>query len=218
MSAPLALSTICGMSERRRSTSVSGPNISPAAIRGRSAYETCPVAPVTTTFTVRAMSDRLLLRAEHGLGLHLDEDLRVDEVDTDDRRGRPDITEEFAVRDRDVIDVPRLRDVDPRHDHVVEGTAELFDRPLHDVERVPHLLDDVVGHDLPVVAQASGACDADVIVHAHCARVAELELVLGAGAEGAPRFGHRYFILRMTASANSFVPTAVGSLRSFFRS
>src|SRR5256885_11010606 len=101
MRTPFALSTICGMSARRRSTSVSGPNISPAAMRGSSAYETWPVAPVTTTFTVRAMSDRLLLRAEHRLGLHFDEDLRVDEVDADDRRCGPDVTEELAVHDRD---------------------------------------------------------------------------------------------------------------------
>src|SRR5438045_1031809 len=51
MSTPLALSIICGMSARRRSMSVSGPNISPEAMRGRSAYATCPVAPVTTTLT-----------------------------------------------------------------------------------------------------------------------------------------------------------------------
>ena len=52
MSTPLALSIICGMSARRRSISVSGPNISPDAIRGRSAYATWPVAPVTTTLMV----------------------------------------------------------------------------------------------------------------------------------------------------------------------
>src|SRR2546428_6086344 len=131
MRTPFALSTICGMSERRRSTSVSGPNISPAAMRGRSAYETCPVAPVTTTFTVRAMSDCLLLRAEHRLDLHLDEDLRVDELHSHDRRRRTDAAEELAVNDRDAVDVPRLGDVDARHDHVVEGTAKLLDRLLH---------------------------------------------------------------------------------------
>src|SRR5207302_2972843 len=62
MSTPLALSIICGMSARRRSMSVSGPNISPEAMRGRSAYATCPVAPVTTTLIVLIRSLLLLER------------------------------------------------------------------------------------------------------------------------------------------------------------
>src|SRR5207302_1647062 len=62
MSTPLALSIICGMSARRRSISVSGPNISPDAMRGRTAYATWPVAPVTTTLTVLIRGGLLLER------------------------------------------------------------------------------------------------------------------------------------------------------------
>src|SRR5688500_19757839 len=84
MTTPLAFSIIGGMSASRRSTSTSGPNISPAAIRGRSAYATCPVAPVTTTRT--ALANGVVRAAVHGLGLDLHEDARVDEVDLHDRR------------------------------------------------------------------------------------------------------------------------------------
>src|SRR2546425_6950892 len=191
MSVPLAFSMTCGMSASRRSTSVSGPNISPPAIRGSSAYATCPVAPVTTTRTVLAMASSYpsiassrcsgVAAAVHGLGLDLDEDLRVDEIDLDDARGRPDVAEDVAVDHGDRIDVVRVTHVDPRHDHVAEIAAQVWERGPDDLDRAPRLIDDVVRHDLTVLAEAGGARDADDVPVPHRARVSELEFVLGRG-------------------------------------
>src|SRR3989475_3581324 len=167
----------CGMSARRRSTSVSGPNISPAAIRGSSAYATCPVAPVTTTRTVLPMTSSYLsiassrclgvAAAVHGLGLDLDEDLWIDEIDLDDARGRPDVAEDVAVDHGDRIDVVRVAHVDPRHDDVAEIAAQVLERGRDDLDRAPRLIDDVVRHDLAVVVEAGGPGDADDVPVPH---------------------------------------------------
>src|SRR2546425_1531447 len=232
MSVPFALSMTCGMSARRRSTSVSGPNISPAAMRGSKAYATWPVAPVTTTRTVLATSGGPLLRVRatvDGLGLDLDEDLRVDEVDLHDARRRADVAEHLAVHDRDAVDVAHVAHVETRHDHVAQRSAEVLQRGLHDVDRTPGLLDGVVRDDLSVLIQPGGAGDADDVPVPHGARVAELELELRRGrkeeaALAVGVFGRhqctptRAVMRRMTASANSLVPTAVGSSRSALRS
>src|SRR3989442_6887856 len=158
------------MSARRRSTSVSAPNISPAAMRGSKAYATWPVAPVTTTRTVLATSGGPLLRVRapvDGLGLDLDEDLRVDEVDLHDARRRADVAEHLAVDDRDAVDVAHVAHVEARHDHVAQPSAEVLQCSLHDLDRAAHLFDDVVRDDLPVLVQPDGDGDADDVRVTH---------------------------------------------------
>jgi len=89
--------------------------------------------------------------AVYGLGLDLDEDLWVDEIDLHDARGRPDVAEDVAVDHGDRVDVVRVTHVDPRHDDVAEIAAQVLERGPDDLDRAPRLIDDVVRHDLAVV-------------------------------------------------------------------
>src|SRR5207244_1989521 len=159
-----------------------------------------------------------------GLRLDLHQDPRVDEIHLHDRGGRAEVAEDVTVHHRHAVDVLDVADVDARHDHVAQRRSEVLERAFDDLERSAHLVDHVIRHDLTVLVETGGARDADDAPVAYGARVPELELVLRRRrVEVAARIvrileWHQPFILRMTASANSRVPTAVGSSRSGLRS
>ena len=64
------------------------------------------------------------------------------------------------MHDRDIRDVRWILHVDASHDDVSEGAAEVFQRPLHPIDRSTHLLDDVVGDDVAVRSDPGGPRDA----------------------------------------------------------
>src|SRR5438093_3886402 len=166
----------------------------------------------------------LVRAAVNGLGLDLDEDVRVDEVDLHDGHRGPDVAKNFAVDDRDTLDVGGVANVDARHDHIPDGAAEVLERRLHGLDRGAHLLDDVIGHDAAVGPDPRRSRNAHHRSVAECPREPELELAAASGGVrvtvGVIRIpgGHQLRIRLITASANSFVPTADGSSRFALRS
>ena len=97
------------------------------------------------------------------------------------------------------------------------------DRLLDEIQRTLGLVTGAVGHHDAALVEARGPGDPDGVAMPQGAGVAELELVLRLGGIEQPigiagALRHQALSRAMTASANSFVPTAVGSSRRVFRS
>src|SRR6476620_7720415 len=79
------------------------------------------------SFAARAAISRLLIPADHGIGLDFDQPIRIDEPrNLDHRARRPDLSEELAMHFAGRFPMSDVGEIDPGADHVLEAGARIF--------------------------------------------------------------------------------------------
>src|SRR5262245_2244807 len=122
------------------------------------------------------------LAGYHGIGLDLDQPVRIDESrDLEHARRRADIAEELAVHAADHFPMRDIDEIDPRADHVLQRGTRIGKRLGDDLDDGARLRGWIADRHWLAARARGRAADGDDVAHAHGAGEADDRLVGASG-------------------------------------